>query len=55
MGPMEEIMGMVRTTYKSKGLDTIFIEKLVEVMTKIQFKKIESSVWVCTMIYNVTS
>jgi len=31
MGPMEEIMSVVRTTYKSRRLDTIFIEKLVEV------------------------
>jgi len=31
MGPMEEIMGVVRTTYKGRRLDTIFIEKLVEV------------------------
>jgi hypothetical protein len=31
MGPTEEIMGVVRTTYKSRRLDTIFIEKLVEV------------------------
>jgi len=31
MGPTEKIMGVVRTTYKSRRLDTIFIEKLVEV------------------------
>jgi hypothetical protein len=30
MGPTEEIMGVVRTTYKSRRLETIFIEKLVE-------------------------
>jgi len=28
---MEEIMGVVRTMYKSRRLDTTFIEKLEEV------------------------